>query len=185
MRTVGLIPARCGSVRLPNKNTKLLLGKPLVQWTIEAARKSWLDDVYVSSNAIEVRELASLLGVNFIHRPDELCGEMSTSLEVIEHAIPRMSLGNHTDRIMLLQPTSPLRTASHIDDVLDIGRTSISVYQHGDYYLRNGAIYLMNRDALMEFETCYVMPEDISVDIDTLVDFQRAEKWMTEHGYPV
>jgi CMP-N-acetylneuraminic acid synthetase len=183
MRTVGLIPARCGSVRLANKNTKELLGKPLIQWTIEAAQKSWLDDVYVSSNSSVVQEIASALGAIFIARPEELCGDLSSSYEMVKHAIPHMQLNNHRDNIMLLQPTSPLRTASHIDDVLSLERTAISVYQHGDYYLRNGAIYLMNRDALMQYDWCYVMPEELSVDIDTLADFEQAEAYMKEKGY--
>lgn len=171
MRTLGLIPARGGSKRLPGKNVRLLAGKPLVFWTIEAALGSSLDDVWLSTEDANIRDICRD-SVRVVDRPLDLASDFATSEAVIAHAV---ALAEGFDRIMLLQPTSPLRTAAHIDDVLSLGRTCVSVVQDGTTYRRNGAMYLMDADHIMGFDLAYVMSAEESIDIDTQDDFDLAE----------
>lgn len=178
MRTVGLIPARGGSKRLPRKNILECAGKPLIAWTIEAALGSKLDVVYVSTEDDEIAGISRAWGAKTIRRPVMYASDKATSRHVIEHAL------NHfdCDRVMLLQPTSPLRTSQHIDECLGIGRTIVSVTDDGLSLHRNGAIYLMDRERLMHFELAYIMPSCESVDIDTQEDFDLAEAYLLARG---
>lgn len=167
MRTVGLIPARGGSKRLPRKNVRWLAGKPLVFWTVEAAIHSKLDAVYVSTEDQEVYDIVRDF-VPVLHRPAGLAGDHTPSEAVIIHALHSIDC----DRLMLLQPTSPLRTAQHINEAL-VYDTCVSVNWRME---RNGAIYLMRSDAPMEFDYLYEMDGPSSIDIDTEADFALAER---------
>lgn len=177
MRTLGLIPARGGSKRLPGKNMKELCGRPMLWWTLTAALKSWLDDVIVSTDDMGTIDSVGL-HAKTIFRPPELSDDLATSKSVIEHAL---SICTGYDRVMLLQPTSPLRTEDDIDRVLGLEKTTISVRREGTGFVPNGAIYLMDTDKLMEYELCYIMPDEVSVDIDTSEDFRRAEVYIASH----
>ncbi|KMT64738.1 cytidylyltransferase domain-containing protein [Catenovulum maritimum] len=118
-KILGVIPARAGSKRLPGKNVKELAGKPLIQWTIEAALGSGvLDDTIVSTDDADILELSKTLGCEapFL-RPVNLAGDESSSISVVLHALDYFEQqGVVYEYIMLLQPTSPLRTAKHISD---------------------------------------------------------------------
>ena len=172
MRTVGLIPARGGSKRLPGKNVRYIAGKPLIYWTIEAALRSGLNEVIVSTEDEDIREIVRD-SVRVIDRPAILADDLAPSDAVIKHALECVE----ADRVMLLQPTSPLRTTYHINEALKLGST-VSVYWDGACYKRNGAIYLMYAHRPMEFTTCYVMDKRDSVDIDTIEDFHMAEAYL-------
>jgi len=131
-QVVALIPARSGSKGLPGKNTLPIAGAPLVVWTIRSALDSqFIDQVIVSSDGEEVLELATDLGATPLHRPSSLATDSSHASEVIRHAIEgREDCGV----VVYLQPTSPLRTATHIDEALThLATTSaeavVSVYQ--------------------------------------------------------
>jgi N-acylneuraminate cytidylyltransferase/CMP-N,N'-diacetyllegionaminic acid synthase len=118
-----IIPARGGSKGLKDKNIKLLNNKPLIAWTIEAAKGSkYIDKVIVSTDNIKIAEIAKEYGaeVPFI-RPDELSGDKASSIDVILHAMNYMNenLDYKADYIMLLQCTSPLRTTVHIDEAVE------------------------------------------------------------------
>ncbi|HAS1172129.1 TPA: acylneuraminate cytidylyltransferase family protein, partial [Enterobacter cloacae] len=117
---IALIPARGGSKRLPDKNIKLLNGKPLIAWTIIAARESGLfDDIIVSTDSENIASLAKKFGANvpFI-RPQNLSDDTATTAEVVRHAVDFIQQAEKVsiDIICLLQPTSPLRTATHIKE---------------------------------------------------------------------
>lgn len=119
MTIVGLITARGGSKSIPGKNIKLLAGKPLIAWTIEPALKcKELDYVIVSTDDEKIAEVASQWGakVPFL-RPSELAQDTSSHIAVVQHAIHWLEekKGFCPDYIMLLQPTSPLRT---VEDML-------------------------------------------------------------------
>ncbi|MCE8027083.1 acylneuraminate cytidylyltransferase family protein [Halomonas daqingensis] len=117
-RTLAIIPARQGSKRLPGKNLLLLAGKPLIQWSIEAAQQSRaIDEVLVTSDDATVLALAQQLGVNHVlERPKDLASDIAKTSDVIRHALAyRMQLDNRPETICLLQATSPLRTAADID----------------------------------------------------------------------
>lgn len=112
MKIVAVIPARGGSKRIPKKNIKLLAGKPLIAYTIEEAKKSeYIDDVYVSTDDDEIGNVALFYGAKVIKRPAELATDEADTESVLLHAIKYL---DH-DYVVLLQPTSPLRTVRHID----------------------------------------------------------------------
>ncbi len=119
---IGLITARGGSKGLPRKNILKLDDKPLIAWSIEAALNSKnIDKVYVSTEDEEIANISKLFGAEIIHRPAELAADSSSSEDVIEHTITQLDAqGVRFDTIVLLQPTSPLRTAQHIDEALNI-----------------------------------------------------------------
>ena len=109
-----IIPARGGSKGLPGKNIKELCGKPLIAWSIEAGLGSqYIDEVMVTTDSQEIAGVARTFGasVPFL-RPDELASDTATSFDVIKHAINFYEnvLNKRFDYIVLLEPTSPLRT---------------------------------------------------------------------------
>lgn len=115
---LAIIPARGGSKRLPRKNVLPLSGKPLINWTIEAALNSkYIDKVLVSSDDDEILATAEEAGAETIKRPAELAQDTSTSFDAIKHAI------DHTERydyVVMLQPTSPLRTSQQVDEAIEM-----------------------------------------------------------------
>jgi len=115
---VGLIPARGGSKGIPRKNLAPLGGKPLIAWTIEAALGSeHVARAVVSTDDPELADVARSLGVDVLDRPPELAGDETPMRDVVAHAgrelVPETAL-------VLLQPTSPLRTSRHVDDVVEL-----------------------------------------------------------------
>ncbi|MGH3104275.1 MAG: cytidylyltransferase domain-containing protein [Gaiellaceae bacterium] len=116
MDVVGLIPARGGSKGIPGKNLAPLAGKPLIAWTIEAARASrTLTRVVVSTDDEEIAAVARQLGAEVLARPGALAADDTPMLEVVRHALAELG---STDVLVLLQPTSPLRRPDHIDQAL-------------------------------------------------------------------
>src|SRR3990170_4228465 len=118
-RIVGIIPARGGSKGLSGKNIKMLCGKPLIAWTIEAGLNSkYLDEVMVTTDSEEIADVSRKFGatVPFL-RPHELALDHSTTFEAVQQAIDfyRTNLRKIFDYIVLLEPTSPLREK---DDVI-------------------------------------------------------------------
>jgi CMP-N,N'-diacetyllegionaminic acid synthase len=113
---VGLIPAREGSKGIPRKNLAPLAGKPLLAWTVEAAQKSaTLTRTVVSTDWEEAAELARQLGVDVLGRTPELAADDTPMLDVVRHALAELG---RCDVLVLLQPTSPLRRAEHIDEAV-------------------------------------------------------------------
>lgn len=118
MERLAIIPARAGSKRLPGKNLRLLAGKPLVQWTLEAARDSAaIDAVLVSSDDPHVLSLAEAFeATQTLTRPPALATDEARSSDVLLHALDHLAAqGLVPESVCLLQPTSPLRTAADID----------------------------------------------------------------------
>jgi len=114
-----LITARGGSKGIPRKNVKLIAGKPLISWTIEAAlRSSLLSAVVVSTDDPEIADVASKAGaqVPFI-RPAHLAQDHTSSFDTVLHALEQLP---QYDSMLLLQPTSPLRTTGDIDGFLNL-----------------------------------------------------------------
>lgn len=117
MTVFALIPARGGSKGIPRKNVRPIAGKPLIAWTIEAARAARdIDAVVVSTEDAEIADVARAWGaeVPFL-RPVELAADETPGVDPVLHAIEM--LPEH-DAVILLQPTSPLRTAADIDGLL-------------------------------------------------------------------
>jgi CMP-N,N'-diacetyllegionaminic acid synthase len=121
---LAIIPARSGSKGLPGKNVKEICGKPLISWSIKAGLTSkYIDEVVVSTDCPQTKVLAEECGalVPFL-RPDNLSSDTATSFDVIKHSIDfyNEKLGRTFDYIVLLEPTSPLRQASDIDDSIEL-----------------------------------------------------------------
>ncbi len=231
MKILGVIPARGASKGLPRKNILLLDGKPLIEYTIEAALNAGdlFYRVIVSTEDAEIADISRRAGaeVPFL-RPPQLARDDTPTLLVLQHALDYVERndGIVIDWIMVLQPTSPLRTRTDIEAVVTLAAagscdTVVSVRKINnchpykikkiapegwlvpfidgtveparrqdlspDVYQRNGAIYLLRRDRLLESRLYgdrilpYVMPEDKSVDIDTQIDFHLAEVLLSKH----
>lgn len=114
---IGIIPARAGSKRLPGKNTKVLGGSPLVSWTIEAAINSrYLDQIVVTSDDPDIRKICDGKNLTYLERASELATDEASSYAVVEDVLSKFE-GFHI--AVLLQPTSPFRTETHIDEALE------------------------------------------------------------------
>lgn len=116
MKVIAIIPARGGSKGIPKKNIVNFSGKPLIQWTIEAALKSkYITNVVVSSDDDEIlNEAKKHKNVLTLKRPKELAQDNSRTEPVLTHVLD--SLKEKYKIIILLQPTSPLRTSKNIDE---------------------------------------------------------------------
>ena len=121
---LGLIPARGGSKGLPGKNTRPLLGKPLIAWTIEQALTSkYLDRVVVSTDDKEIAEISKKYGAEIpFMRPKKLAEDNAKGIDIVLHTIDWFRENDKRkqyDLIMLLQPTSPLRKSEDIDKAIE------------------------------------------------------------------
>ena len=119
---LGLIVARSGSKRLPRKNLLPLAGKPLLAWTSEAAKAATrLDRVILSTDAEEIAAIGRAHGAEApFMRPAELASDTATTAAVMLHALHSLAArGEHYDYLVLLQPTSPLRSAADIDTAIE------------------------------------------------------------------
>jgi CMP-N,N'-diacetyllegionaminic acid synthase len=120
---VGIIPARGGSKGLPQKNIRLVRGKPLISYTIETALACpTLDRVIVSTDDLSIAEIAHEAGaeVPFL-RPQELAQDITHTPPVIAHAVQYIEEheGYRVDLAVTLQPTSPLRRKEHINKAVE------------------------------------------------------------------
>lgn len=123
---IALIPARGGSKGLPNKNIKLLNGKPLIAYSIEAALQAKeVTRVIVSTDYKDIKEVALQYGaeVPFL-RPNFLATDTSSSINVFKYTIDRLEKEENIviDNFVVLQPTSPLRASTHIDEAITLFR---------------------------------------------------------------
>lgn len=140
-KVLAVIPARGGSKGIPRKNIRLLNGKPLIAWSIEAAQRSkHIDYVIVSSDDSEIIDVARSWGcdVPFV-RPAELARDDTPGIAPILHALQSVQA---FECVVLLQPTSPLRTSEDIDGCLELmyrmkapACVSLTEAQHSPYWM--------------------------------------------------
>ena len=220
---LAIVPARGGSKGIPRKYLQLLLGQPLIVYTLQAALDSQhITCLIVSTDDPEISRVAREYGVDvpFV-RPPELALDDTPQLDVVLHALGAVERAEETryDVVLLLQPTAPLRTTADIDGALEklfaTGADSVvSLYRveqgHPYYmytldgdrprpllevpshitrrqefppiYVRNGAIYAVQREVLVHHRSfygqdmrAYVMPFERSINIDTEFDVVLAE----------
>jgi CMP-N-acetylneuraminic acid synthetase len=121
MKVVAMIPARAGSKRVPGKNIKPLLGKPLLGYTVEAATNcSQIESVYVNSDSEHYLEIGSQFGANTYFRPPRLATDNSNIKEVVEDFLLFLSnQGEHYDEIIVLFPVYPIRTSKHLTNIIE------------------------------------------------------------------
>lgn len=123
MRLLGVIPARGGSRGIPQKNLRRIAGKSLLAYTAEAARGSRrLERTILSTDDAAIAEAGRTLGIEVpFMRPSDLAEDVTPMLPVLQHAVREMSArGFAADAVVLLQPTSPLRRAEHIDAAVEL-----------------------------------------------------------------
>jgi CMP-N-acetylneuraminic acid synthetase len=124
-RILAIIPARGLSVRLPRKNILDFLGKPLIAWTIEESLKSkYIDRVVVSTDDEEIEKISKKYGADVpFMRPDKLSTDRASSIDVVLHLLTQLERTDEWyDLVILLQPTSPLRTMQNIDESIELLR---------------------------------------------------------------
>ena len=115
MKKIAIITARSGSKGLPNKNILMLGDKPLIAYTIEAAKKSELfDRIIVSTDSLEYKKISEKYGAEVFIRGEELSNDKASSFMVIQDVLERVT--EKYDYFVLLQPTSPFRTEEHIKE---------------------------------------------------------------------
>lgn len=146
MTFLALIPARGGSKGIPRKNVRPLDGRPLIAYTIEAALESVaVDDVVVTTDDEEIAAVARKCGAEVpFMRPAELATDESKTIDCVVHARDAMcGMGREYDGLILLQPTSPLRKSSDIDEAVTVwaahgklGLCSVSVAEENPLLLR-------------------------------------------------
>ncbi|KDR94766.1 CMP-N,N'-diacetyllegionaminic acid synthase [Peptoclostridium litorale DSM 5388] len=130
---LAIIPARGGSKRIPQKNLKLLKGKPLIAHTIEECKKSkYIDKIVVSTEDLEIARISELYGAEVpVLRPNELAADEILGIDPIIHMIKWIEDNENykADYVICLQCTSPFRSAKHIDEavkkLLESGHDSI------------------------------------------------------------
>lgn len=144
-----IIPARGGSKRIPKKNLALLCGKPLIQYTIDAALQSqWTRRVVVSTDDPEIGRLSSDLGVDLVlMRPAELATDVTPMADVVAHAAQELStLGVPLELMVLLQPTSPFRQGFHVDEAVDLFLRVVADTVTGVRVVDDHPYYMWRRD---------------------------------------
>lgn len=206
--TAAIIPARGGSKGLPGKNIKDLLGKPLIAWSIESALNSKLiDQVFVSTDDDSIKECALLYGANVDMRPIELASDDATTISVIQDFILRYP---KFDTIVILQPTSPIRKSSLIDDCLnkfnsqnftnlatgyyctmkEFGTHNNTRRQdYKGFFYDDGNVYILNSDLAKDEIWCGERPSKFEIEkymnyeIDDEIDFTIIETLLKEYKH--
>lgn len=130
MNILGVITARGGSKRLPGKNIKPMLGKPLICWSIEVGQQAKVFDRFiVSTDDPEIASIAKAAGaeVPFL-RPAEIASDTASSYDVIVHTVEYMEKQEQffPDWIVLLEPTAPGRQVQHVVDVVSLAKNNIA-----------------------------------------------------------
>lgn len=130
MKILVIIPARGGSKGIPHKNIKPLAGKPLIHYTIDVARQIVADeDICVSTDDSEIIQCVEEYGlkVPFV-RPEELATDTAGTYEVLLHALNFYEQqGKQFDIVLLLQNTSPFRTANQVKEALALYQSDIDM----------------------------------------------------------
>lgn len=115
LKTIVIIPARGGSKRLPNKNILPLADIPLLAHSIIYAKENleYIDDIYVSTDSLEIKNVALNYGVKVIDRPAHISGDLEPTISALKHVVQTLK---ELETVVLLQPTNPLRPKSLLKD---------------------------------------------------------------------
>lgn len=156
MAILGLIPARGGSKGIPRKNVLPIAGKPLIAWTIEAAlAAASLDRIVVTTDDAEIADVAVSHGADVpFMRPAELGRDETPGIDPILHAIDILS---GYDKVVLLQPTSPLRTVDDIEAAVAMAGSGSMVVSVTESY-HAGWIYPMDADGRLDVDISLERP---------------------------
>ena len=173
---IAVIPAKSGSLRLKNKNIKILNKRPMIYWSIKYAKKSkLLDKIYVSTNSKKISGLMKKYKIPVIKRPLKLCGE-TPIIDVYKHAFVKTS--KSAKIIVGLQPDHPDRTCD-IDILIKsfIKKKADILYSVDKNNIKNGAHYIISKKVLMGNEgKKKIKIIDNCTNIHFEKDLKRAEK---------
>ena len=203
-KVLAVIPARGGSTRLPKKNLKILLGKPLIVWTIEDAKKSkYLDKIIVSTDDDEIKRVAIENGAEIHNRKPEDATEFSLIVDTL-YDVSRKNIGYD---IVCLNPTSPIRSDGLIDKCIkEFNENNFDAVASGiitkfvewptnmkrtqdldGFFIDNGAVFvykeslIKEKTILSENSGKVLIDKSEYVDIDDEFDFKIAEFIMKYH----
>jgi len=195
-KIIAIIPARGGSKRLLGKNTKLLCGKPLISWTIEAAKKSkYLDTTVITSDDDVVRKIANDYDVAFLQRPELLANDNAVSADVLLHALNAQKI--EFDLVVLLQPTSPLRTHYQIDQAIEVlleknAKSIVSVCKSDHSPIWSNLLpedlsmkgFMLDKYAAQRSQDLEVFYRlNGAIYIVNIIDFVREKKFLTDESF--
>ena len=146
-----IIPARGGSKRLPRKNLHLLFKKPLIQYAIEACKRSEYfngDNIFVTTEDSEIANFSSTLGANIIKRPDALAADNVWTQEVLKHAVTQIEsieVDNKHHLIVRVQANSPQVDGDKIDECIEklINHDLWEVFTIDEQLIEDAAIHVM------------------------------------------
>ena len=196
---LGVTPARGGSKGIPRKNLKPIAGRPLLAWTIEAARASQLLDRYVvSTEDAEIAKVASEIGVEVIERPKELATDEATTLSVLQHVLLKIP----AEIVVLLQTTSPIRDVDLIDRCIrrflatrpdslatgfvckyvEYGKNELRRQDIPGFFYDDGNVYVVRADLVRAGNRTgtrierMLLDREQSIDVDDEFDFWIAEQ---------
>lgn len=154
-----LIPARGGSKGIHKKNLSLLGGHSLVGWAVLAAvRSNCFSEVIVSSDSIEILDVASHYGATrMIKRPKELSDDKAKQISVIRHCMSEIGINSENSKTaVLLQPTFPFRHPSLIERAISLhgGQEDVSVISVSDVtYLNESTLYNGPIENLQQYQS--------------------------------
>jgi CMP-N,N'-diacetyllegionaminic acid synthase len=155
MRILAIIPARGGSKGIPNKNIIDIKGKPLIAYSIIPAlqmlEEQLIDKLIVSTDSNEIGQIAKNYGADFpFLRPDDIAGDKAKSIDLITHALEfYKQQGEIFDAVMLLQPTSPLRTNDDLKNALKLFKENINdslISAYEEEYINDLVMYKQSDD---------------------------------------
>ncbi len=129
MKILAIIPARGGSKSIPLKNIKKLSGKPLIEYTINAALNSKkIDKIIVSTDNEKIAKISKSLGAEVpFSRPRKISSDTSQTIDLVKHTIKKLEESNYIpDIVTILQPTSPFRTGDIIDKSINMLKSNFS-----------------------------------------------------------
>lgn len=199
---LGVIPARGGSKGIPRKNIRPLCGKPLIAWTIEAAKASKLLDRYVvSTEDGGVAKIAMEAGAEVLERPHELATDEATTLGVLQHVLRHIP----ADTVVLLQATSPIRDPDLIDRCIrrfldtrpdslatgfickyvEYGKNELRRQDIPGFFYDDGNVYVIRADLIRAGDRtgtrieCLLVDREQNIEIDDEFDFWLAEQVIT------
>lgn len=203
---LGITPARGGSKGIPRKNIKTIAGKPLIAWTIEAARQSKLLDRYVvSTEDNEIAKISTDYGAEVLNRPAELAADEVATISVLQHAVEHIPC----DIVVLLQATSPIRRPGLVDDCIrefknnrydslatgfickyvEYGKNELRRQDIKGFFYDDGNVYVIKADLIKKGDRYgkKIGEKNVTkwenIEIDDEVDFWIADKILRDSSF--
>jgi len=180
-KIIAIIPARGGSKRIPRKNIYPFLGKPSIQWSIEACQKSkYISDIYISTEDAEIKEICQKLGAKIIDRPAELAEDSVWPQDVLKHAIKLLEGEGIEIDIVVRVFASPFAEAEKIDEAIEklIDKELWEVFSVDRDGFEDAVIHIYKKECI--FQQALSVYEGVVftdyLDINTMEDLKKAEE---------